>query len=57
MAETAQLHVTRMPSGQIEFRVEGPVFGSMKQLGRFYMTEADTLDLLDKIKAVLIDPG
>jgi hypothetical protein len=52
--ETAQLHVARMSSGDIEFCVEGPIIVGARN--RFYMTEADTLDLLDKIKAVLIDP-
>lgn len=54
MSETAKVHVARMPSGDIEFTIDGPVWRVTEH--KFYMSETDALELLDKIKAELIAP-
>jgi hypothetical protein len=52
MSQTAKVYLAVMPSGQIEFSVEGPMVGG-QTLNAFYLTERDARALYSQLGAVL----
>jgi hypothetical protein len=52
MSQTAKVYLAVMPSGQIEFSVEGPLVGS-QVLNAFYLTERDARALHSQLGSVL----
>jgi hypothetical protein len=52
MSQTAKIYLAVMPSGQIEFSVEGPMVGG-QVLNAFYLTERDARALYSQLGSVL----
>lgn len=52
MSQTAKVYLAVMPSGQIEFSVEGPMVGGVV-LNAFYLTERDARALYSQLGSVL----
>jgi hypothetical protein len=52
MTQTAKVYLAVMPSGQIEFSVEGPMVGGVV-LNAFYLTERDARALHSQLGSVL----
>ena len=52
MNQTAKVYLAVMPSGQIEFSVEGPLVGG-SVLSAFYLTERDARALHSQLGSVL----
>jgi len=52
MGQTAKVYLAVMPSGQIEFSVEGPMVGG-QVLNAFYLTERDARALHSQLGSVL----
>ena len=49
---TATAYVVRMPSGNIEFTIDGPIDDENR---RFYMTPTDARTLCDQIREMLAE--
>jgi hypothetical protein len=52
MTQTAKVYLAVMPSGQIEFSVEGPMVGGVV-LNAFYLTDRDARALHSQLGSVL----
>ena len=53
MSQTAKVYLAVMPSGQIEFSVEGPMVGGVV-LNAFYLTERDARALHSQLGSVVL---